>query len=395
MPAKKTSSKKSAATKAAKKKTTAPSPETAAEPTSEQLEAAYEKALKAYSHRPNVTGVDIGFRYKDQKRLDGFGIRIHVREKIAKSALEADELLPQEIDGVPVDVIQAVYKPHALMAGIEPEAFARKTRLDPVQPGISVSHPNVTSGTIGAVVYDRTTGHRGILSNWHVLVGSLNAKPGDGVVQPGRKWGGREPADRIGRLERFMLDQHGDAAFAILNASREVDNTQAETGVTITESRMVRTAGEVLEKSGATTSVTRGKVDGVGQYTLDYSVGPKTIKGFKITAEKDGNPDGLEISSGGDSGAVWYSPDDKMGVGLHFGGETNTDPTEEHALACHLPDVLEHLNISLKAEKEVPPPPAEGAETDGLIATLITADNRLIIETVARLARVLEAACVK
>lgn len=387
MPKKSESNKKPAAKKTAEEKTVASSPQ--AEPTQEQLEAAYTKAVKAYAHRPNVTGVDIGFRYKDQKRLESFGVRIHVKEKIPKTALEADELLPQEIDGVPVDVVQAVYKAHALMAHIEPEGIARKSRLDPVQPGISVSHPNVTSGTIGAVVYDRTTGHRGILSNWHVLVGSANAKPGDPVVQPGRKWGGRVPADRIGRLERFLLDQYGDAAFAILNGVRKVEARQAETDLEIAEARKVK-PGEVLEKSGATTAMTRGKVDGVGQYTLDYAVGPRTITGFKITAEKDGNPDGLEISSGGDSGAVWYSPEDKMGVGLHFAGETDTSPIEEHALACHLPDVLDQLSLSLVPVGPIPPPPVQ--EEEMLLIGSTSSPDLLVIETVARLSRLLEAA---
>lgn len=384
-------SKKAPAKKAAvKKQVVAESPP----PTSEQLDAAYQKAVKAYAHRANVTGVDIGFRYKDQKRLDSFGVRIHVKEKIAESALEEADLLPQEIDGVPVDVIQAVYKPHAETARAEPESISRKTRLDPIQPGISVSHPNVSSGTLGAIVYDRASGHRAILSNWHILVGSANAKPGDAVVQPGRKHGGRAPADRIGSLERFLLDIHGDAAVAILNGARSLDASQVDSQVEVSDSRKVN-PGEVLEKSGATTAVTRGRVDGVGQYTLDYSVGTRTIAGFKVTAEKDGNPDKLEISSGGDSGALWYSREDMKGVGLHFAGETDSNPSEEHALACHLPDVLEQLNVSLVPIGPVPPPPiGEADEAD--FALVAGADSdRLIIETVARLSRVLEAAYLK
>jgi hypothetical protein len=43
----------------------------------------------------------------------------------------------------------------------------------------------------------------------------------------------------------------------------------------------------------------------------------------------------------------------KEAVGLHFAGETDSQPDQEHALACHLPRVLGALNISLSTvEKE-------------------------------------------
>ncbi len=103
----------------------------------------------------------------------------------------------------------------------------------------------------------------------------------------------------------------------------------------------------MLEKSGRTTGVTRGKVDGFGAYTIPYSVGERTVEGFKIISVLDGNPNNEEISSGGDSGSVWYSSTTQEGIGLHFAGETNPTPNEEHAIACHLPTVLTALNISL------------------------------------------------
>ncbi len=59
------------------------------------------------------------------------------------------------------------------------------------------------------------------------------------------------------------------------------------------------------------------------------------------------NPNDEEISSGGDSGSLWYDPDSLEGVGLHFAGETNNLPSAEHAIACHLPDVLSALDVSL------------------------------------------------
>jgi len=43
----------------------------AEQPTQQQLENAYRKAFAAYGHCENVTGVDVGHRYKDGRRTDG------------------------------------------------------------------------------------------------------------------------------------------------------------------------------------------------------------------------------------------------------------------------------------------------------------------------------------
>lgn len=364
-------------------------------PSPEQLQKVYEHVVKTYAHRDNVTGVDVGFRYDKGKRTNEMAVRIHVREKIPEHALEADEIFPKTIDDVPIDVIQAVYTPHGAASAVEPEAEAidRRRRFDTLQPGISIGHQAVTAGTLGAIVFDRQTSRRGILSNWHVLAASNDARPGDPIVQPGPKHGGRAPRDTIGRLERFLLDRHGDAAVAVLNASRQVDDTQLETDVRVTNVRGVR-VGDVVVKSGRTTAVTRGLVEGIGQYTMTYpGVGTRTIDGFKIVAEEDGNPRNLEISSGGDSGSVWFAVADNHGVGLHFAGETDAAPAEEHALACHLADVLTQLDVTLQPTGPVPPAPDELQAfmlDDGAPPPVDSDVTRLLLESVARLTRVLE-----
>jgi peptidoglycan hydrolase-like protein with peptidoglycan-binding domain len=308
------------------------------------LQQAYEKAFKAYVGRENVTGIDIGYRYTDGQKTDDIVVRIHVREKISESNLETAEIFPSEIDGVPVDVIQAIYRSQDALES----TFERQIRRDRIQPGLSISHPNVTAGTFGAVVYDNISGRSCILSNWHVLVGSSSASAGDPILQPGSLDGGRLPNDRIGQLERSIIDRDGDAAIALLDDrfDRSIELSQFETGVTLRSARSAR-IGEVLEKSGRTTGVTRGRVDGYGSYTIEYSVGAKTIDGFKIVSVDDGNPNNGEVSSGGDSGSVWYSLETQEGVGLHFAGEVDPNPRSEHAIACHLPRVLTALNVSL------------------------------------------------
>lgn len=309
-----------------------------------QVQQAYQKAFKAYIGREDVTGIDVGYKYVKGKRQDDIAVRIHVKEKIPPTALEAAAIFPQEIEGVPVDIIQAIYKETAAKESV----FQRQIRQDIIQPGLSISHPRVSAGTFGSVIYDNLSGRPGILSNWHVLVGSNNAFPGDDIIQPGTADGGRLPQDRVGQLERSILNAEGDAAIAFLDpaSERTINLAQFETSVVLKSSRMAK-EGDILEKSGRTTGVTQGKVDGIGAYTISYSVGAITIQGFKIVSVIDGNPNNDEISSGGDSGAIWYDPVTKEGVGLHFAGETDPDPRKENAIACNLATVLEALNISL------------------------------------------------
>ena len=50
---------------------------------------------------------------KDGTRRDEIVLRVHLREKVDRDLLSAAELLPTEVDGVPLDVIQASYAPSA------------------------------------------------------------------------------------------------------------------------------------------------------------------------------------------------------------------------------------------------------------------------------------------
>ena len=310
-----------------------------------QVQQAYEKAYKSYMSREDVTGVDVGYKYTDGQKSNNMVVRIHVKEKIDESNLEASEIFPKQIDGIPVDVIEAVYQPQIHVVQTNSD---RQTRRDAISPGISISHSKVSAGTFGAVVYDNVTGRSCILSNWHVLVGSADATPGDPILQPGVADGGRLNRDEVGHLERSILSRDGDAAIAFLDSAsdRTVLSAQYETAVLLTSARICR-VGEILEKSGRTTGVTRGRVDGAGSYKINYSVGEREIDGFKVVSVEDNNPNNEEVSSGGDSGSVWYDTVTKQGVGLHFAGETNPSPTAEYGIACHLPSVLTALNVSL------------------------------------------------
>ena len=291
-----------------------------------------------------MTGVDIGYKYDGGVRTDEITVRIHVREKIPLSLLQAAEVLPTEIDGVPIDVIQGNYTPSA--NGTLATAV-RRARRDPIQPGISISHHMGSAGTIGAVVFDRTDGQACILSNKHVLAEAVLAEPGDQILQPGRTDGGRRDIDAIARLRRTYLGLKGDAAIAALNDARVAHPAQFGSGADIRRTRRAM-AGDRVTKSGRTTGLTEGMVEGVGRFKINYPAGEQHIDGFKVRLENAANPENREITFRGDSGSLWYGANTQEGLGLHFAGEDDTAPAAEHALACHLDAVLDELLVSLE-----------------------------------------------
>ena len=318
-------------------------------PVAASVATALEYATQIYGHKDYVTAVDLGYKYTAGERTEKIAIRVHVSKKLPSASIGSDELIPEEILGVPTDVIEATYEPHS--SG--DESGVRTQRFDVIQPGISIAHRDRTAGTLGAIVYDNATQRPCILSNWHVLAGDESAMVGDPILQPGPQDGGSEPNDVIAVLGQSMLGIDGDAAVAFLNGSRSFSAAQLETGITIQSAR-TPAIGEVLEKSGRSSGVTQGKVDGLGQYKIFYSGCEVFIRGFKLVPSIDGNPRNEELSASRDSGAVWYDPMSGEGVGLHFAGETNSDPLAEHALACYLTQVLCSLGVSLRQQPEIP-----------------------------------------
>lgn len=300
----------------------------------------YNETLLKYMHREYITGIDIGYKYVNSESTEKLAIRFHVKEKIPKSALDAIELFPEEIEGFPIDVIQGNYK----LAG-QPVSIAESTnrtmRFARLQPGISVANPKSSiGGTLGMFVTDRNSGRPAILSNWHVLAGAL-ARRGDSIVQPGPGDGGMKPRDTIAELERWILDKDGDAAIAILNNSRPFDPTVIDLNIT-PDTIAFPQHGDIVIKSGRSTQVTRGRVDGIGSFPMEYPRGVVWIDGFKIVPEGSANK---EVSYTGDSGSIWIKEGTRTALGLHFAGEPESSPMPDYALACFASSVFFRLGI--------------------------------------------------
>ncbi|MER5465904.1 DNA/RNA non-specific endonuclease [Streptomyces sp. NPDC002668] len=318
-----------------------------------------------YLKDPNVTSVGIGYKETDGKRGREISLQFTVGRKVGPESLEAlaTTQLPETVvvDGVevPTDVIERTYETQFRVVA-EAESPARKTRLDPVFPGASVGHVQVSAGTIGGIVFDKNDGTPYVLSNWHVLHGNLGAL-GDDVVQPGKHDDNRIARNHLGTLKRSHLGMAGDCAVATIDG-RTFTRDIHELGV-VPEDLGEPELGDKVVKSGRTTGVTHGVVRRIETIAaIDYGpgVGEQTIGCFEIALDPDNPPENGEVSMGGDSGSVWMFKTSngrpgKVMAGLHFGGETGDNP-DEHALACLPRSVFEKLDISLQ------PPTLDQAE---------------------------------
>ncbi|WP_447007096.1 DNA/RNA non-specific endonuclease [Saccharothrix isguenensis] len=314
-----------------------------------------------YLRDPNVSSIGIGYKVADGEPTDEIAVQFTVRQKVAPEALGAlgTALLPGtiEVDGVevPTDVLERHYKVDFHVVE-ETVANVRKTRVDPVVPGVSVGHVRVSAGTLGCIVYDRVDGTPYVLSNWHVLHGPQGAL-GEDVVQPGVHDDNRTDRTRLGRLVRSHLGAAGDCAIATVEG-RRFEPEILDLGVPVDKLGDPE-LGDKVVKSGRTTGVTHGVVRRVDTLVkIDYGpgVGQRQIGGFEIGVDPAHPAADGEISMGGDSGAAWMfkSANGKSGktlAGIHFAGEAG-DSADEHALACLPASVFEKLGITVKPPKK-------------------------------------------
>jgi len=319
-----------------------------------------------YLRDPNVTSIGVG-----RKNGDGdISLVFTVNVKGETSVLESlgTKELPKEIEvegfKVPTDVVRRSYE--ASFKVIDAQAAdVRKSRVDPLFPGVSVSHEDGTAGTIGAIVFDETTGAPCILSNWHVLHGNPGSV-GDKIVQPGPFDDNDIAGNGCGELLRSHLGAAGDCALARIR-DRGFERKILDLGV-IPKRLAEVDLDDTVVKSGRTTRKTHGivrRTDVMAKINYGSPMGEVAIGGFEIGIDPNRPPSNGEVSMGGDSGATWMIFDGKnptdILAGLHFAGEGPSNP-DEHALACYPRSVQKKLRFLLE-------PPADLVLDDDEVET--------------------------
>ena len=296
----------------------------------------------------NVVGVGVGYQEKSGQQTGEYALVVMVSQKLPLAALAPHAVLPKNVSGVNIDVVE-VGELRALQS--------RTSRWRPAPGGVSIGHYKITAGTLGAVVRDRSSGERLILSNNHVIANSNDADPGDLILQPGPIDGGSSADDTIATLERFCPIDFGtepgscdiadtyarfgnifagwlgskhrlntlksdplavnlvDAAVAKPNDDSELLEEILDIGnIEGTTSAFL---GLSVRKSGRTTRFTTGQVNLINA-TVEINYGGDRKARFEnqlVTGP---------MSQGGDSGSLVVAGDSLQVVGLLFAGSAQS-----------------------------------------------------------------------
>jgi hypothetical protein len=153
-----------------------------------------------------VVGVGIGYKNAEEGERGEMAIVAMVEQKKPKAAIDSENLIPSQLDGIKTDVIEVGVIRAQVNTG------PRDTWRPMIPPGVSIGHHLVTAGTFGALVFDTLTGQAYILSNNHVLANSNDAFLGDMILQPGPTDGGQNPGDLVASLIKYAkLSYTGDS----------------------------------------------------------------------------------------------------------------------------------------------------------------------------------------
>jgi hypothetical protein len=224
--------------------------------------------------------------------------------------------VPANLQGIPVQTV--------VTGIIWAQDTTAKYRPSPI--GVSVGHPNITAGTIGARVVDNQ-GNTFILSNNHVLANSNDANIGDNILQPGAFDGGSNPGDAIGTLYDFQeisftSNNEMDAAIAIVPDSDLLGSTLPGGYGSPSGQVVSASVGQSVQKCGRTTGCTVGTVEEVNvtvsicfEGVIFCTKSATFVNQFTITPGS--------FSDGGDSGSLIVSNDgNNHAVGLLFAGSS-------------------------------------------------------------------------
>ncbi|MGO1050525.1 hypothetical protein [Crossiella sp. CA198] len=280
---------------------------------------------------PGVVAVDIGAQTTGGLRTGRPAIVVSVRVKRPARTVAHGQLLPAEIDGVPVDVIEedVLLHPALLRADAAPERSGESypalvggisvgpcRSIQMVPPQAPEAGEYVTVGTLGLLVAARADRRRVFgLTNFHIACVDDAWAVGDAMTHPSRVDGGRCPADIVGSLASSALSGCVDAALIALTPDRPWRREIAQLGRP--GGCAPALLGSLVRKRGRTTGLTQGVVVSTDvTLCLDYgdSLGRRRLRDqIRVTAAE-----GI-FGDRGDSGAVLVDPDNQV-VGLHCAG---------------------------------------------------------------------------
>ena len=255
--------------------------------------AAYRAAVRIYGERPWVTGIAVGRKTKKGRLQQSprWVVAIHVTRKLPKSRVVKGNLIPDEIKGVPTDVLLGNYRRTAKTVPVTTATL---------HPGVAIATEKGSGGTLGGIVRG-TDGSRYLLTAGHLLQDG-GGKKGTSVVHPPST--PATPGDRAATVS--AIHKTRDAGAAMLEAGVAADNN-ALSGTRITKPVLPQVDMMVEMFGAGSAGVKRGKVTQVGSTSQNGTFPVVFIRGTGTGA----------AARKGDSGTIWYDQASAAAIGLH------------------------------------------------------------------------------
>jgi hypothetical protein len=273
---------------------------------------------------PGVLGVGVGSGIPGRECLLVYVESGGGEDKVRRELVDTMRVQAASDDNFPMEVV---------VTGRIDAFTTNRSKFRPAPGGVSISHPQVTAGTLGG--WARGNGNRAnrllLISNNHVIANSNDAQFGDAILQSGRSDGGENPGDRIAILERFVRITFGGQSNFVdcasgwcwpdlvrrdhvyHGSSSTAKFFQVGTGTVAPQVNMI------VGKTGRTTDLTQGRIQATG-VSVNVNYGPGRVAHFRDQFSVQSVNSGA-FSLGGDSGSfVWQWVGGVPVAGLLFAG---------------------------------------------------------------------------
>ena len=305
--------------------------------------------------------LSVGLSKVEEKRGGDYQIELRVQREGGLAHRAAEAFKEKARGEANVEVIPRIEAPSInLVQDTVKDGSPDEEPKAPLRIGLSVSHGDGPTGTLGAFV--ETKEGDAILSNCHVLApGTADLK--DFVFHPG----GADVATLVARLRIAALKDFTaftkkkanqvDAAIALLLDGREHDGNKipedcghAQAGKrlkTIIKMTDLRPQHRV-SKIGRTTKCTSGKISAIALDNVPVDIPGVGIVSFRNVVEIRSESATSPFTMPGDSGSIVFTDDDLAPFGLHFAGEYKTQEGKKLKVsyACDLEAVLKALGAT-------------------------------------------------
>ncbi|MFJ3841925.1 hypothetical protein ACWGHM_10390 [Streptomyces sp. NPDC054904] len=353
------------------------------------------RAEAEFTRIPGVVGVGFGLKEVRERTTERRALRVYVRDKKPLSDIPADEVLPTEFEGFPVDVL--------VVREIRELHCEDVDQHDPLIGGITITgFKNIggsfAAGTLGFfATLNGAPGPKNVVlvSNHHVLMAGAAAK-GDTVYQPRLGETASGPAIEDSSKSRWAIAEihdsgrygnhsfaypgetarnyYVDAATALLDISisswchsncgvsykneiRGLDiggNSKIADVARVVQADLDAPGDYVVYKVGRTTSKTVGRIVDIAAATTGRD------RVIEIEATQPNCNGALQFADHGDSGSALINAQNRL-VGLLYGLD-DANPTR--AFACHIHPVMDRLKITPVSLANPPVGPAGQARDD-------------------------------